>query len=507
MNRAYCNSCNELVPGTPTERDGKVYLVKECPDCGQTETLISADAQRYWKKRSLDSDFEYQSCRLNCLGCKHPKQPNIVFVDVTNRCNLNCPVCINNTPSMGFLFEPPFDYFDRIFKHLATLRPKPSIQLFGGEPTVRDDIFEIVRCARSYGLSARLVTNGIKLANKEYCQRVIDSKATILLAYDGNNPETYRVLRGSDKMLPKKLQALDNIHEIGSAKVTLMTLLARDFNDHEIPEMFAFAHERKDCVRAIYFMPLAHTWDDEDFDLQPERTTTEDIEQMVAEVFGDETIDFMPAGLIGTFESLLACLSTKTVPFMGAHPNCESVYFLVSDGEKFLPLSRYLKTSIMDLGRALGEVDKKLAKHVKKYPNPTRFQQRKLLLRAILALLAVFRRHARLGQVFKGRGIAKLYHALATLGGFVVGKKSRPILRAHTNVQGVLQLIILPFEDRSNLETDRLERCPAAFAFYEPDKDKVSYVPTCAWGLHKKEMMRHIAEFYGTAKPVAEAVK
>jgi uncharacterized radical SAM superfamily Fe-S cluster-containing enzyme len=85
-----------------------------------------------------------------------------VFLDVTNRCNSNCPICINNTPSMGFLFEPPLEYFENVFQQLSRYDPKPVVQLFGGEPTVRRDLFEIIRLARSAGLRPRVVTNGLK---------------------------------------------------------------------------------------------------------------------------------------------------------------------------------------------------------------------------------------------------------------------------------------------------------------------------------------------------------
>ena len=186
MNRALCNKCQQLMPARHEERDHKIFLVKDCKKCGATETLLSSNSDSYWRKRKMDSDFQYGNCGLACLSCQH-KEPNIVFLDITNRCNLNCPICINNTPSMGFLFEPPIEYFDTIFKHFAQNTPKPSIQLFGGEPTVRKDLIEIIRLSRSYGLPTRLVTNGVRLADEEYCRQVVETRATILISYDGEN--------------------------------------------------------------------------------------------------------------------------------------------------------------------------------------------------------------------------------------------------------------------------------------------------------------------------------
>ena len=39
-NRAFCNACGRLVPARAVERDGAVYLRKDCPDCGPTETIV-----------------------------------------------------------------------------------------------------------------------------------------------------------------------------------------------------------------------------------------------------------------------------------------------------------------------------------------------------------------------------------------------------------------------------------------------------------------------------------
>ena len=495
MNKAHCNRCHELVPATPLNRDGRIHLVKECPSCGTTETLISGDADRYLAKRALDSGYDYQTCGLNCLECKHGPHPTFVFIDVTNRCNLNCPICINNTPGMGFTFEPPFEYFDKIFQHFAKDDPPPAVQLFGGEPTMRPDLFDIIRKARSYGFPTRVVTNGLKLADEGYCRELVATKATILIAYDGGNPETYRTLRASPKSLDLKLKALENIRRIGGAKVALMTCVSKGFNDQEMPALMEFCHDRRDYIRGVYFMPLAQTWDTAKFALEPERTTNEDIEAAVAAAFPGERVEFVPAGCLGDIPTVMKYLHAKPPPFRGAHPNCESMYLLVSDGERYRPLSWYLKDSIHDLVRDLTALEARLAGPGFKGPW--------LPLRARLAAYRTVARHVRLSRLLKGRGAGKIGHAAGALAGLLLRRKTRRILEAHTTVQDSLQLIVLPFEDQHVLETDRMERCPNAFAFYDPVEERVRTVPVCAWGKHKKAVLRKVADYY--VKTAAQA--
>lgn len=508
MNRGFCNGCGSLVSATQQARDGQVFLVKDCPDCGSTETLISSDADRYLTKRHLDGAHEEPAgCALNCLECRRKNQPSFIFLDITNRCNSNCPICINNTPSMGFLFEPPLDYFEKVFDYFAQLEPRPAVQLFGGEPTVRQDLFEIIEMARSRKLRVRVVTNGLRLANEEYCRRLVESRATILIAYDGANPETYRVLRGNEKYLQTKLKALDNIARVPGAKVALMTCVAKGFNEAELPELLRFCHERRDFVRGVYFLPLAQTWQPDELDLEPPRMTTEDLEILLNDCFPDERIDFVPAGVLGELKAILAGLDATPPPFAGAHPNCESMYILVSDGERYVPLARYLKGTLPEFIDALFEADarvRRVAERLGSGPwgrslGRIGLRKRYLKLRTLLTLARTLRRNVKVGKLLKGGGVGKVYHLLAAAAGILFRLKSRRILARHTTWQGTLQLIVLPFEDNSTLETERLERCPNAFVFYDPQADRVNYVPTCAWSQHKAPVMRRIADHYAGA--------
>ncbi len=492
------------MPTKSEQRGDRVFLVKECPTCGVTEALISGDVGRYTEKRSLDSGYEYKTCLLNCLECKHRPHPTFVFVDVTNRCNLNCPICINNTPSMGFVFEPPIEYFEKIFEHFSHDDPPPAVQLFGGEPTVRKDLIDIIRLAKSYGFPTRVVTNGLKLADEDYCRELVKTKATILLAYDGANPETYRILRADEGTLELKRKALDNIGKIGGAKVALMTCVARDFNDEEYSELFELCHERRDYIRGVYFMPLVKTWDSAEFHLDPDRLTTEDIEAGVAACFPDEHVDFIPAGCLGDIPTVMKHFGIKPPPFRGAHPNCESMYLLISDGAKYLPLAHYLRGSAKELIEALTALEERLFRRAARADTSlggrllARLGLRGAYLsaRGKLSAVRTIKRHMYLGRALKGKGIGKLGHGLAALFGLLCRRKSRLVLEAHTTVQGALQLIILPFEGSSGLETDRLERCPNAFAFLDPEDGVVKTVPVCAWGKHKRAVLSKVSDYY-----------
>jgi len=517
MNRSYCHSCGKLVPCNPVDRDNNVYLVKECPDCGTNETLISTDARRYRAKHSLDIEPEYFGCRLECAHCPLGKIPNVVFVDLTNRCNLNCRCCINNTPSMGFLFEPPLEYFEKIFKHLAAFDPKPHLQLFGGEPTVRKDLIQIIMMAKSYGLAPRVVTNGLALADEEYCRKILETHAAICFAYDNDNPEVYRVFRGTDTILPTKIKALDNIGKANlRAKVVLMSLIATGYNDKDVARLLKFAHDRIGYVRAVYFMPLAHNWRTNELDVDPERINTEQVENLVEKEFPGQTIEFMPAGLFGQLKTGLKYLKVKPLPFFGAHPNCESMYMLFSDGEKLLPLNYFLRGSLQQFAQDLIDAERRLAaaeaamdkSAFGRLVTAMRLKNGVMRLRTVASLLRVLNRHVAKSRLLRGSGLGKVKNALLAPLDILLGRSK--VLAKRTVVEAELQIVILPFEDRYTLETHRLERCPAAFAYVDPDDGEVKHVSACAWGVHKTPVMRKIAEHYDGKKsnePMPAGVK
>ena len=173
-NLGLCNQCHARVGAEFFFRDGQTWLRKQCPRCGPSESLVSMDAGTWQAKRDL---WQYipadpAACNLRCDRCRKDHKPNMVFLDVTNRCNMNCPICIATIRGMGFDFNPPLEYFEKIFSELGRMEPPPVVLLFGGEPTVRDDLLEIIRIGRRHGLKPHVVTNGIRLADEEYCRRL-----------------------------------------------------------------------------------------------------------------------------------------------------------------------------------------------------------------------------------------------------------------------------------------------------------------------------------------------
>jgi uncharacterized radical SAM superfamily Fe-S cluster-containing enzyme len=497
-----------LVPSRRVEREGKVYLAKDCPKCGPTESLISSSQERHCRKRDLDPGWDYEGCNAKCLECGHHRKPRYAFVDVTNRCNLNCPMCADSIPGYGFAFDPPMSFFKRIFDHLATLEPLPTIALFGGEPTVREDLIDIIKLARSYGFNTRVLTNGLRLADEEYCREMVKARPHLLVSYDGANAETYRQLRHSAKVLDIKKKAIENLAKTPRAKVSFVTLFGWGLNHQELPELLKFYHQHRAMLQGVYLMPLVHTWDFSQFDYKPERMTTECVEKLLNDVFPDYRVEFISLGLASHFVTVMKYLGSEAMPYYGAHPNCESFYALVTDGEKYLPIDHYLRGSFTGLAEGLLELERKLAAREDRWQKSlmgrafgaVRLRNFTLRLLGLTQLGLTVLRRVRWGRLFKGWGPTKIYHALMTGLERLLGRDSEKIRKSHLAVDGILRIVILPLEDNPIVETERLERCPSTHVYLDPRTDTIHYVPVCAWRLHAKQILGELTAYYENQK-------
>jgi molybdenum cofactor biosynthesis enzyme MoaA len=131
---------------------------------------------------------------------------DIVMVDVTHRCNMVCSNCY--LPNRVI---PDMDarWLSSIF---SRLRKGTFIRLTGGEATLRNDLPDIIRDARNHGLHPVVMTNGLKLADRNYVREL--KRAGMQVCYlsfsGGFDDELYEAI---DEMrcAEKKRLAFENL--------------------------------------------------------------------------------------------------------------------------------------------------------------------------------------------------------------------------------------------------------------------------------------------------------
>lgn len=98
--------------------------------------------------------------RTLAIGC--------TAVEITQRCNLDCTLCYLSERSEQVHDIPLEEVFSRLDRIRAEFGPDTNVQITGGDPTLRkhEELIEIVRYARTIGLSPALFTNGIAASRK-----------------------------------------------------------------------------------------------------------------------------------------------------------------------------------------------------------------------------------------------------------------------------------------------------------------------------------------------------
>jgi len=501
-NTGICGVCRRRVPARHTIMEGKVYLTKECPACGTTEALVSSNAKVWQRKRDMwryDPAKDGQ-CDLRCGCCNTDHRPTTVFVETTNRCNMKCPMCIASV-QLGTEYHPPLEYFDKLFRKVGTFEAKPFVELYGGEPTVRDDLLEIIRMARSYGLRCRVVTNGLKLADEEYCRMLCEAKVRLRFSFDGKDPEIYRKMRRSEWAYEKKLQALENIKKYHKCRHTLLSCVGLGVNDDHVGDLIEVCHECMDVFDELGIIPLKLDMSGGVVDTDGV-TTVEDVEAAVARSVGDERVDFFSAGLAYFLEPARSFFSrenwrSKKFIFSGAHPNCESATFLVSDGKKYRSINHYLKMPLIELMEIVVGKAEKMNKRLVRYDRKKflhRWAARVIILKTFIPLVWMAPDYR---TIFNGKPVRGILRLLA---GLLRGQRFQHSLRRVSGLGRLLRVAVLPFEQYAAVESNRLANCRGAFVFEDVSDGRIKFIPTCAWFMHRQDVLKSITAKYGLAE-------
>jgi uncharacterized radical SAM superfamily Fe-S cluster-containing enzyme len=149
-------------------------------------------------------------CPSDCGLCnQHLSAPILAQIDLTNRCNMRCPICFANANASGYVYEPDYDEIVREMQVLRDMRPTvtTAIQFTGGEPTIHPDFLKIIAKTKEMGFShIQIATNGIRMADPEFARQAAEAGLhTLYLQFDGVGEEAYRETRNFPGIWEKKL--------------------------------------------------------------------------------------------------------------------------------------------------------------------------------------------------------------------------------------------------------------------------------------------------------------
>jgi MoaA/NifB/PqqE/SkfB family radical SAM enzyme len=150
-----CEHCYRHVPAVLFERDDAIWLSKKCKWHGESEYLVEPNAEFY-------------------INYKYNRPPNHTYcLDITNRCNLNCPHCYQIPDNMSK--DPSIENILDIIRSWDD--DGYAIALMGAEPTTRKDLPELCRAIQALSGKPRsimILTNGVYLSDYDYAKQFVD---------------------------------------------------------------------------------------------------------------------------------------------------------------------------------------------------------------------------------------------------------------------------------------------------------------------------------------------
>ena len=287
---SYCYECEQPVPAFYERRGDAVYLIKTCPEHGESRALASENAEEFFKwidfpsvtvpprvfvtkgtpkKSSIDDEscnkeLQNTECPHHCGPCEnHLMTACCVLLNVTARCNQHCPYCFAEAERHGDGVFPQDPSLEEIRKRLDCLTElgeerKFNIQLSGGEPTVRDDLPEIISMCKAKGFEyIQLNTNGKRLSEDPGYAKELKAAglSVVFLQFDGVSDDVYERLRG-EPLLEGKKTAIQNCKD-AALPVTLVPTVLKTVNLSQTGAIICFMLENLSVVKGVHFQPAS----------------------------------------------------------------------------------------------------------------------------------------------------------------------------------------------------------------------------------------------------------
>lgn len=330
LTNSLCHHCLRKVEAKVVIEDGCVYLHKWCPEHRFQKALISSDAEYYKLCRQtlkpsqmplrFNTPIQY-GCPFDCGLCPdHEQHSCLALIEVTDQCNLTCPVCYSES-SPRRTTHRSLEQIAFMLDRLVRNEGEPDVvQISGGEPTIHPDFFRILDLAKARPIKHLMVnTNGVRIANDaDFARRLKDYTPgfEIYLQFDSLRPGPLVELRGVD-LTDVRRRAIDRLNEL-NLSTTLVVTLKKGLNDGEIGEIIDFALQQP-CVRGVTLQPIQSAGRLEDFDPAVDRLTLGEVRQQILR----QSSVFRPADIV-------------PVP---CHPDCLAMAYALKLNGKVIPIT------------------------------------------------------------------------------------------------------------------------------------------------------------------------
>ena len=484
-----CPECLKRIDAELRDVDGQVRMLKTCPDHGAFEDIYWSDTALYLKAEEFHygdgrgvqnplTEAAEDACPNGCGLCgHHASHAALANIDLTNRCNLRCPICFANANAQGYIYEPTFEQVVAMLRLLRDSRPVATrvVQFSGGEPTMHPRFLDCLAAARDMGFShIQIATNGIRFAQEEDFARRCEAAGLhdLYLQFDGVSDDAYLETRGR-KLWDLKQRCIERVSETGM-KIVFVPTIVKGINNDQVGPIVEYALAHIETVAGISFQPVAFTGRISTEERLAQRYTLTDMAHDISRQTGitDPYRDFFPLSCVQPFTRLVNAMRDEPTISMTCHPHCSlGTYLFVGSDGKAVPIPAFmdLPPFLADMNRLSLKAEKGGGRLLTK-------------ARSFQKLL----KHWRGKNAPKGMGFTDFLHSLN-------GMIDKNVGRGDAGKKTFRSLMVagMHFMDAYNYETDRARRCVIHYA--TPDRRLYSFCTYNAGPGYRETTERHFA--------------
>ena len=134
------------------ERDGEIWMIKDCPIHGHFEDMMAIDSkflthiEKMFPGRDIDAHNDEKLHNHGSSTVKYGRGA-VLTVDLTNRCNMMCDPCFMDANQVGFVHELSMEEIREILDNAISIKPRRqmSVQFSGGEPSISPHFIEAIK--------------------------------------------------------------------------------------------------------------------------------------------------------------------------------------------------------------------------------------------------------------------------------------------------------------------------------------------------------------------------
>ncbi|WP_428074422.1 radical SAM protein [Candidatus Avelusimicrobium luingense] len=328
--QALCPICLKTIPAVKVQRGSDVWLEKTCPQHGTFKVQIAKDAERFFDKTYDVEGKPFQAvsafngnCGPDCGWCeKHKQHICTGLIEITDACNLACPICYFGKKSARHI---SVEEFKSRLQTLLTVEQGhlDVLQISGGECLLHPQFGEILQTALQADIGRILInTNGLNLLTDTAVFELIKQhkdRVEIYLQFDGFDDEVYKTLRGKS-LLTQKQEILKQLNE-AAIKICLAVTVYQG-NLKEIPAILKLAVEMKH-ISGITFQRLTK----------------------VGSAVGSVIPSVLQEDILLAVANSGYMKYKDLIPLPCSHENCTSLGFLFCQGDNVYSLGDYVDFS------------------------------------------------------------------------------------------------------------------------------------------------------------------